>query len=51
MIGREEREGAENLGEEKRIPGRGGAMEDQRMERLQREKLMAWRNSKLYGII
>ena len=41
MIGKEEVGGAEREGEEQReIKGEGG----------EREKLMAWRNSKLYGI-
>ena len=51
MIGQEEGGGAESLGEEPRGINRRGRSYRRSMERLQREKLVAWRNRKLYRII
>ena len=48
MTGQEEGGGAESLWVEKRIEGKGEEL--QRIDGEDGEKLMAWRNHKLYGI-
>ena len=51
MIGQEEGGGAESLGEEQWRKPRKGRSNERKLERWQGEKLGAWRNLKLYGII